>query len=376
MEENKIDELAMFHKRKRKRKRMILTVLTILFLLIAVILIGFYLVSNQKNSVEYSETSNIKYRVNLIENEFYKTNYLEGNVDVISSLIKDIDVEFKYNLNLAEELEYKYTYNIVANIELKEKNKTNLIYSDEQEVINKEQVESNSKRLEVVEKINISYNDYNDQINKLIELYKLDNTVSELSLSMRLNVINKATGERINKESNVMTIVIPLDAKTVEIGINENVKDNQGEIIIQQEQNENLKIYLILGIVVFVIGILTLIALIRYNSKTRGAGKMYEDELRKILFDYKSYIQKINTKIDYKAYKIIRVNSFNELMGMREEIQAPILMYTDENDRKTIFMIMKDDILFTYVLGAKLIKAQLIENSKKRKEGKKDEKDQ
>ena len=163
-----------------------------------------------------------------------------------------------------------------------------------------------------------------------------------------------------------MTITIPLDTKTVEISVNENVKDNQGEIIIQKEKTVNPKVYLTLGIIMLAIGLSIFANLIRYNSKTRSAEKMYEDELRKILFDYKSYIQKINTKIDYKAYKIIKVNSFDELMGMREEIQSPILMYTEEGKRKTIFMMIKDDMLFAYILGAKLIRAQLIEESKKK----------
>ena len=101
-----------------------------------------------------------------------------------------------------------------------------------------------------------------------------------------------------------------------------------------------------------------------------AAEKMYEDELKKILFDYRSYIQQIHTKIDYKSYKIIKINSFNELIGMREEIQSPILMYIEENNLKTIFMMIKDDLLFTYILSAKSIRTKLIENSKKKAEKK------
>ena len=300
MEEIKADELAKFHKQKRRRRRIFLTVLTIIFITISVISIGKYYILNIKSSIKYNENSDINYGVNLIENEFYKTNHLGENVDVISSLIKDIDVGFKYNLNLSEEIEYTYSYKIVANIILKEKSKTNLIYSDEQVVINKELLEGKSRRLDILETMNINYNDYNNQINKLIEQYKLDNTESELSLSMKLNVVNKATGEKINKETNVMTIVIPLDTKTVEITVNENVKDSQGEIVIQLNESEDSKKYLTIGILAFILGLLAFVSLIRYISKTRSAEKMYENEIKKILFDYKSYVQKINTPIECK----------------------------------------------------------------------------
>ena len=63
-------------------------------------------------------------------------------------------------------------------------------------------------------------------------------------------------------------------------------------------------------------------------------------------------------------------------MQMREEIQSPILMYTEKSNLKTIFMIIKEDMLFTYVISSKAIRTRLIEESKKRKAGKQDEKNQ
>lgn len=369
MEEIKDDELVKFHKKKRKKRKLVFSIFSIIFFIIAVILTGVYCKLNKKSSIKYNENSNIDYGVNLIENEFYKTNHVGENVDVIASIIDNIDVTFKYNLNASEDIEYLYSYKILANIELKEKNKTNLIYSDEQVAINKEKIEGKSKRLEIVEEMKLIYNDYNNQINKLIDQYKLDNTVSELSLTMQLNVINKATGQKINKETNVMKVVIPLDTKTVEITVNESVKDYQNEIILEDENKEANK-YLTLGIIMFALSGINLICLIRYNSKTRSAEKMYENELKKILFDYKSYIQKINTPIDYSEYKVIKINTFTELMQMREELQSPILMYTEKNNLKTIFMMMKDKILFTYVISSNAIRSKLIEESKKRKEEK------
>lgn len=367
------EELAKFHKRKRKRHRIFLTILTILFLVISIILLSYYYILNKKSFIKYNETSNIQYGVDILENEFYTTDHLEENIDVIANLIKNINVTLKYNLNLSEEVDYKYNYRIVSNIELKEKGKTNLIYSNDEEILNTEIIESNNKRLEISESLNIDYNYYNEQINKLIEAYKLDNTESKMSLTMYLDIINKETGARINKDTNVMSLVIPLNTKTVEITANENIKDAEGEIVIEPVKNENSKYYLTFGVILLVSGIITLISLIRYNLRTRGSEKMYEDELKKILFDYKSYIQKTNTKIDYKKYKIIRIETFNELINMREDIQAPILMYSEKNNLKTIFMMIKEDILYAYILSAKQIKEKLIEESKKKKE-QKDEK--
>ena len=103
---------------------------------------------------------------------------------------------------------------------------------------------------------------------------------------------------------------------------------------------------------------------------------MYEQELKRILFNYKSYIQKINNEIDYNNYKIIQINTFNEILEMRDTMQSPILMYTEENEDRTKFMIMKDGVLYLNVLGAKEIRNVLRAKSaeKKAKENEKSRK--
>ena len=97
---------------------------------------------------------------------------------------------------------------------------------------------------------------------------------------------------------------------------------------------------------------------------------MYEQELKQILFNYKAYIQKSNTLIDEKGYKIIQINTFDEILGLRDTMQAPILMYTEENELRTKFTIISDKILYVYVLGAQEIRNELRAKSAEKKERK------
>ena len=89
-----------------------------------------------------------------------------------------------------------------------------------------------------------------------------------------------------------------------------------------------------------------------------------------------SEFEKINNEIDYNNYKIIQINTFNEILEMRDTMQSPILMYTEENEDRTKFMIMKDGILYLNVLGAKEIRNVLRAKSaeKKAKENEKSRK--
>ena len=369
MENKEIEDIALYYQKKRKKHRIKLTILSTILLGIAIILLATYYIFSKGEKIKFKENSHISYGVNLKENEFYNKTYLEEGIDIISDLINNINIEFKYNLDLQQEIEYRYSYKILAEIKVKEKSKTNLIYQSEQEIFRKEEQQGKNKKLAIIENLTLDYNAYDNLIKNLLQQYKLENTTSELSLNLYLNVVNKTTGERINKENKVMTIMMPLNAKTVEITKNEYIKDNEDFVVIQKNKYAEFKNHLIIGIVILLLGLIVLITLIRYNLKTRSAEKIYDDELKKILFDYKSYIQKINSKVDYKDYKIIKIDTFKELLGIREDVQSPILMYT-EDENKTVFMIMNENILYAYILSSKLIRENLIKESKKKEEKK------
>ena len=55
---------------------------------------------------------------------------------------------------------------------------------------------------------------------------------------------------------------------------------------------------------------------------------------------------------------------------MREEVQSPILMYTEKNELKTVFMMLKDKMLFAYILSSKHIRKKLIEKSREKQKNK------
>ncbi len=367
------EDIVKYHQEKRRKHKIKLAEISILCIIISIILIGIYYVLSKSNIINYKETSDVAYVVNIKENEFYEENYLEEGMDIIASLIQNIEAQFKYDLVLAEEIPVEYNYKIQAEVEVKEKSKSNLIFEKKFELINESKKESKLAKLNIAEKINIDYNKYNAEIEKMINTYDLRNTISELNLVLYLDVINQNNGENINKDKKVAVLSIPLTTNTVEITVNENIKNNYGEITEAKIQNKVLNSISLISLLMFAFGLITLIKLTSYISETRSAEKMYDDELKKILFDYKSYIQKINNILDYNDYKIVNVDTFKELIGMREELQSPILMYTEKDRRRTTFLMINQNLLFEYVLDSDLIRKKLIEMSKEKKE-KKDEK--
>ena len=366
----KEQDVAVMHQKKRRKHKIKLGVASAVLIIIAVILILAYFKLSKNEYNTYTENARVNYKVSLKENEFYRDQYVDGKSTIIASLIKDIDVNFDYKMNLANEQDYTYEYKILAKTNVKESSKSNSIYETTDELVNSIQQESNSKDLEIADSVTINYDDYNEKINKFINLYRLDNVTSTLQLEMDVYVINKYDGKQINEESKIMTVDIPLTTKTINISIDSNVVQGEGKILSKKSEYQNSEYFLWAGIALAIIGIIIFIMLIKYIIEKRSAETMYAQELKQILFNYKSYIQRSNTPIDTKGYKIISINTFEEILGLRDTMQAPILMYTEEEEERTKFMILSDKIMYIYVLGAKEIREELRAKSAERQKRK------
>lgn len=360
--------IAEYHQRKRRKHKIKLFLLSMLMFVIALILVVIYNSFNKAHYINYTEDAKIKYRVNLEENDFYKENYIEEGTNVVASLIKDIDTNFLYNLKLDEEQECTYQYKILANIEVKEKSQINPIYELEEELISKESKTLKTNNIEIIENITINYDEYNDKIKQFISFYELDNITSKLTLNMYIEVINEYNGQQVNKDKNVLALEIPLTTKTVNISMDSKAVENAGELLIQKGKYTNIEFLIITAIIIGVTGLIIFIKLIKYIMDTKSAEKMYEQEIKRILFDYKNYIQKVTTELDTSNYKVLYVKSFDEILLTRITVQSSIIMY-QENEQKTKFMIRDGEILFVYILGVQEIRNDLIEKSKKNKKG-------
>ena len=371
MREDAESKNALRHQKKRRKHKIKLALTSIgLFIIAGIILLTYFtLTKNEYN--KYTENAKVDYKVNLNENEFYQNDYLNEENTIIASLIKDITVNFKYNLDFEKEQAYKYSYKIVAKTNVKENKKSNSIYETTDELVNKEIEENTNNNLEITEEITVNYNEYNDKINKFVNLYRLDDTVSTLELDMYVYAISKYDETQINKESKVMTINIPLTTRTVDISIGSNVVQDEGKILSKKSEYQNIEYVLIIGIAIAILGIIIFIRFIKYLINTRSAETMYEQELKMILFNYKTYIQKTSSEKNQEGYKVIEINTFDEILSLRDTMQSPILMYTEENERRTKFMIMNEGILYIYVLGAKEIREVLRKKSAEMKKRKK-----
>ena len=355
----------------RKRK-----ILNYIFIIIALtVLFSFflslYILNNKVYYVNYKENSELDYKVYLKENEFFDTNYLGKDRQYIASIIDYIDANFNYELEVDDkDIDYQYSYKIVADVDVKEKNSDNSLYSYSKVLEQKDSVDTNSNTdLIIYKDLKIDYNYYNELIKKFVNTYGLDDTESTLTISMYVNVLGNCDSIDFNKNESVISLVIPLTTKTVGIDISYDLLDEDLEnIMICRDSNYFGIILIILMIITLGADVYYVVVLSRYVVITRTAETIYDKELKKILNNYKSYIQKINNEFDLRGYQVLKVDTFNDMLEIRDTVCEPILMVENKEKTGVFFLIpSKNKILYSYSLKVSTIKKEIRKNEYSKK---------
>lgn len=366
MKKNRVNEILV---NQTKRRNTVLAFVCAIFI-IFVISLSFFLMYAHRNEdyyVTYDETSNIDYKVHLKENEFFTDNYLGTDKQYIASLIDKITADFKYNLSLEEkEIEYKYSYRIEANVDVKHKGTNNSLYNTTQDLLYETEKITNSKNVEIKENVVIDYNYYNDLIKKFVSVYDLNDVESVLTINMYVNVIGSCEDFEENSEKeSVMTLSIPLTTKTIAIDLSNNLIATQNNVMQCKRVYTNNFIFIGFGSLFALIDVILIACVIRYEIKTRTAENIYERELKKILNNYSSYIQRLNNDFDFKNYQLLKIDTFTDMLEIRDTIRQPILM-KESTDKTGAYFVIPSATKILYVYRLKLSDIQ--KEIKKKKE--------
>jgi hypothetical protein len=195
----------------------------------------------------------------------------------------------------------------------------------------------------------LNYDEYNDVANRFLETYLLTDTTSNIVLTMNVDVLSDCdafSGSSVDTYSSELRI--PLTTKTVNVKMTSSVPDEEAKMI-ACTRGAGSEVFKTTAIVLGVVDVLAIALLAAFVYFTRTEDITYTARVKKILSQYKSYIQKINNLFEMSGYQVIMVDTFDEMLEIRDTIQAPILMY--ENGDKTCakFIIPTDSkLLYLY----------------------------
>ena len=103
-------------------------------------------------------------------------------------------------------------------------------------------------------------------------------------------------------------MTIPLTEKTVSVDIgDESIVNNNKQIDLVRTTNSVWAISA--SILFFFVSIIYTMFLILYSRKTRTAQMIYEKEIKSIMSNYDSYIQKINGSYDIGTSQVLKIET-------------------------------------------------------------------
>ena len=328
---------------KKNRAKWIMIQL-IAIAVVTVILLGSFVTYRQLNKtfyIDYTEAGDVDYRVQLKENEFYDEDVMGEGQSYVASLIDIITADLTYRLDMnTAGVKFDYSYRVDAQLEIVDDASGAKIFAPSYPLVEEKAFTTTSgNQLVVRESVNIDYHTYNDLANKFNHVYELEGTTSTLVVSMYVDVVGTCDAFEGNaKNDYVLSLRIPLTRKTVNIKMTSSVPEGESKVLACQN-GESRMLFKILAIVFAVLDVLAIAVLIGFVYLTRNEDINYSIKVKKLFNSYRSYIQQINNEFDTEGYQLLYVNTFNEMLGIRDTIQSPILMYENGDATCTQFLI-------------------------------------
>lgn len=342
---------------KKNRKKWIL-IQAIALALVAVIALGSFLVYDRMNRtyyIEYTEQSTIDYQVQYQDNQFFDDPWLEKDQAYISFLIEDIFADFHYEMNMAaSNVGFDYTYAVTAKMEVADKTSGNPYYTVEEVLIPCQQAATKGGNLvKIDQQVSIDFQHFNDMAKTFTTVYDLKNASSTLIVTLDVQVLSSCDQFEQNNENAYSTAInIPLNEETMSIHLTSSTPAAESKVLAYKAA-VNQKVFLIIGYVAAGLALLLALALLAFMHLTKNEDVTYTAKVRKLVSAYSSYIQRMEGEFNDEGYQIVMIKTFNELLGIRDTIQAPILM-TENRDKTMSRFLIPTNTKLLYVFEIKV----------------------
>ncbi|MCH5166655.1 MAG: hypothetical protein J1F35_02060 [Erysipelotrichales bacterium] len=344
-------------KGKSSQKYIPMTVIVGIVILVVLLLITSLSLTIKKTyKINYSDSSDLDYKVYLKPNDYFESKYLGKQKQYISTLIDYVDADFTYRFSSDDDIDIDYEYYILANLVITNTDgKT--INEKKEYLLSTKKVTAENNRLSVNENVKIDYDKYNQWAKEFIETYKL---TANANLIVSLNVDVKGSKKEFDKtvsDRGVITLNIPLTTKTVDISMDYELSNNKNAVLQYSEAIIKNKTLFTGGIAFIVLDIIGIISIIAYIIINRDEQERYRVALNKILRDNERYIsetiitERVEDMMKTRSLRIEVVKTFNSLMDIRDSLNKPILYHEEKHGEQAVFYIISERVGYIYVMS-------------------------
>lgn len=343
----------------------VLFCVTVLIILYAAYLWYASYEDGEEKILNYKEDLQLNYKILLKENDFYEEDYLGEEYNVIASSIDKIEVNFNYLLNTSNYVKGESYYKINSRVMAYQKMDDKKVW-DYEKLIKDKVITQYDKEVVTINSSDtfvIDYQEYKELMSRYQKNYGVSligNLVIEVEVNSDLEYSNFKN--KINFNERVATITIPLTDSVITISKNIPALNSTDQIIEKSASKINY-LKLILSIFSFVGGIIMCVYLGKILVKIFGYDSVYVRKISKILRTYNSVIVSVEKLEIKEEQKILKVQSFEELLDAQFELHVPILHCSIIKNKEDLFAIKYNDELIIFEM-----KSSLYENDKSKKE--------
>ena len=356
-EENKFVEKKNFTKIKYEsfENKLIKQIILMVFTLILSLGMIYYALNNtNKESISYTQNGNVDYKVCLKENNFYSQNCLDKNMSYVSSLIKNVGLTFNYDLNTSKQLNVKTEYEVTAKLVISNAENTSKYFEQKYILQDKtsEGISQINNEYKISKNIDIDYDYYNTIASTFKSQYGVE-TNSYIEVSFQVFHTNKENEDIRVPSPNPVILNIPLSQKSI------NINMTASGINKQETQNIESSIFTLNNIICLFIGIIALIVCLISGLKIakmltliKEKKNNYDKFMEKILREYDRLIVETSTLPKFNNYFVTKVNSFGELIDVRDNLRLPIMYYEVAKHQKCHLYIIDNKNLYLLTVKA------------------------
>lgn len=306
-----------------------------------------------QEEVSYKSSSNVSYKVYLLENDYFDEPYLGMDRTYISSLINYIDINFNYNLNFSNFVSGKYTYYIKGIIAADKVKDDDSSYWSKSYIL-KEPVTisyDNQNSFNIDTNVKVDYQKYNSLLNEFRKDYGIS---FDGAFKVQLVIESESNATNIKESIPVDSLIevrVPLTQQVIDLSIDLSNNDNEGEVseTIVNNTSSNY-VFLGLGILFMSVTLCLLWLIFRYIIFIYLSKSEYSKTLKKILSTYDSVIVNVSNLPNLNDLKVIEVNTFSELIDAHSEVRMPINYYEEVADCKSVFVLVSTNMAWVYTL--------------------------
>ena len=342
---------------KKNRKKWML-IQSIALAVAVVIALGSFLIFDRMNRtyyIEYTESSTIDYQVHYRENDFFPQEWIEKDQTYITLLVDSVLADLHYEMDMGTaNVGFDYTYSVNAKMMVADKNTGNPYYTVEEVLLPCRQNSTKGGSLvQIDEQVHIDFPRFNEMAKSFTAVYDLKHATSTLIVTLDVQVLSSCDQfEKNNENAYSASLHIPLTDDVFSIQLSTSVPAAENKVLACRAA-VNQKIFLIVGYVASGLAVLLALGLLAFMHLTKNEDVTYTAKVRKLVNAYSSYIQRMEGEFDDRGYQVLMIKTFNEMLGIRDTIQAPILM-TENRDRTMSRFLIPTNTKLLYVFEIKV----------------------